>query len=157
MAAAAMLAVSGLANAADSPGGLKVTWESRWSEEAGNGDIVDHPPFVAVNDVRLYRFSEMQSVTYRDTLRIDHGDEGDERLYVFTVWQGGASQGEQLMLLSVRNDGVAVIGPHFMEFERLTIEMVNSESAPYFAFVSADGAILGAVDYVHGELIEADQ
>lgn len=130
----------------------KVTWESRWTEET-KGGLIEHPPFVAVNDVRLYRFSEMQTVTWRDTLEIDHAEEGLEKLYVFTIWQGGASQGEQLMLLSVRPQGIALTGPYKQDFERLEIGHVNSESAPEFDLVGADGEIIASVDYVLGELL----
>lgn len=149
---ACLLVAPSPGHAADWPA---VAWESRYAEEKPDGDIIDHPPFVAVNEVRLRRFSEMQSVTFRDRLTIDHGDEGRERLYVFTVWQGGASQGEQLMLLSVRDDGVAVVGPHGQDFETLEIEMVNSESAPYFGLIGADGKRLGALEYFSGDLVEA--
>ena len=132
-----------------------VTWESRWTEETSNGDLVDHPPFVAVNDVRLSRFSEMQSVTWRDTLTIDQDEDGIEKLYVFTVWQGGASQGEQLMLLSVKPQGIAVIGPYKQDFEKLEIGHINSEGAPEFDLIGADeNNPLASLWYADGELLE---
>lgn len=134
----------------------KVSWENRWSEELGSGDIINHPPFVAVNDIRLYRFSEMQTVTYRDDLLINLGEEGYERLYVFMVWQGGASQGEQLMLLSVRPGGVTIAGPHSRDFETLEIDQANPESAPVFILKGADGVTLEKVSYSFGELVATD-
>lgn len=130
----------------------EVTWESRWTEETADGELIDHPPFVAVNDVRLSRFAEMQSITWRDTLTIDHDEDGIETLYVFTVWQGGASQGEQLMLLSVRPQGVAVLGPFPQDFETLQIGHTSSESAPEFRLLAGDGAVLETVFYVEGFL-----
>ena len=147
-----LLIVSGRAMAAEIL--PVVTWESRWTEETKSGDFKDHPPFVVVNDVRLYRFSEMQSVTWRDTLTIDHGDAGIEKLYVFTIWQGGASQGEQLMLLSVKPHGIAVIGPYKQDFEKLEIGHFNSDSAPEFSLIGADKEAVARVDYVLGELFE---
>ncbi|WP_420408277.1 hypothetical protein [Hoeflea sp.] len=138
---------SGAARADSLP---EVTWESRWTEETADGELIEHPPFVAVNDVRLYRFAEMQSVTWRDTLTIDHDEDGIETLYVFTVWQGGASQGEQLMLLSVKPQGIAVLGPYPQDFETLQIGHTNSESAPEFRLLAGDGAVLETVFYVEG-------
>ena len=127
-----------------------VTWESRWTEETSNGDLVDHPPFVAVNDVRLSRFSEMQSVTWRDTLTIDQDEDGIEKLYVFTVWQGGASQGEQLMALSICAEGIDVIGPYAQDFERLEIAQTNAESAPEFRLLMDDGTPIETVYFFAG-------
>lgn len=137
--------VAGLA--ADWP---TVSWQSRWSEETTNGDIVDHPPFVAVDNVRLSRFSEMQSVTYRDELLIDHGEDGLELLYVFTVWQGGASQGEQLMALSIRAEGIDVIGPYAQDFEQLEISQINADSAPEFRILTEEGEPIETVYFYAG-------
>jgi hypothetical protein len=152
------LAIAGVATVLSSPAfaeaSYEVSWESRYSEEKADGEIIDHPPFVSVNDVRLSSFSNMQSVTWRNTLTIDHGDMGFEELFVFTVWQGGASQGEQLMLLSVMENGIEVIGPYGQDFEKLEIDHVNSESAPEFSLIGADGLALDLLHYVSGQFVK---
>jgi hypothetical protein len=133
----------------------KVSWENRVSTETANGDIVDQPPFVSVNDIRLRAFSDMQSINLQQTLTIDHGEYGLETLHVFTVWQGGASQGEQLMLLSVTSNGILVVGPHDQDFESVRVNQVNSDSAPSFDLIGADASKpLARLDYFDGRLIK---
>jgi hypothetical protein len=133
----------------------KVSWENRVSTETANGDIVDQPPYVSVNDIRLRAFSDMQSINLQQMLTIDHGDYGLETLHVFTVWQGGASQGEQLMLLSITSNGILVVGPHDQDFESVRVNQINSDSAPSFDLIGADASKpLARLDYFDGRLIK---
>ena len=127
-----------------------IEWKTRWSEEASGGEIIDNLPFVAVDGVRLHRFSEMQSIAYQGEFLIELGEYGTERLHVFSVWQGGASQGEQLMAVSIRQTGIDIIGPHGQDFEKLRIIRKNKQDSLEFQLLTNEDALIDTIHYEAG-------
>ena len=125
-------------------------WKNRWSEETNDDEIIDNPPFVAVDGVRLHRFSEMQSIAYQGEFLIELGEYGTERLHVFSVWQGGASQGEQLMAVSIRQTGIDIIGPHGQNFEKLRIKRKNKQDSLEFQLLTDEDALIDTIHYEAG-------
>ena len=79
---------------------------------------------------------------------------GAETLHVFRVWQGGASQGEQLMLVSLSDSGVGVIGPLQDEFDDMEIVPANTEEGPLFMLYGAGDGPLAVYEYFNGQMIE---
>lgn len=130
-------------------------WENRKAMESVDGDYTETPPFVSVNDIRLKRFSQMQLIALQELVHIESSD-GTEKLYVFRVWQGGASQGEQLMLVSLSKGGLIVIGPHEQEFEALFIDRANDEDVPLIRLKDGDHTELAKFLYIDGQLIKSE-
>ncbi len=148
MLAALFCSMPLMAVAADWP---TMDWKSRWSEETNDGEITDYPPFVAVDGVRLHRFSEMQSIAYQGVFLVEHGELETERLHIFTVWQGGASQGEQLMAVSIRQTGIDIMGPYGQDFEKLRIIQNNRQGALEFHLLTDEDAPIGTVYFEAGD------
>ncbi|WP_162651902.1 hypothetical protein [Lentilitoribacter sp. Alg239-R112] len=139
------------AHALDLPG---LTWSDRVSKETADGDIEEVAPYVELGIIRLSRFSQMQSLTLQDTLTIGDGDDV-ETLFVFRAWQGGASQGEQLMLVTASASGVDVIGPYEQDFEKLVVIQPTGDFGPIFELVGADKEKpLARLEYFDGQLIK---
>ncbi|MFK7844276.1 MAG: hypothetical protein AB8G77_03170 [Rhodothermales bacterium] len=130
-------------------------WENRDVVEKADGDYTETPPFVSVNGVRLKRFSQMQLIALEELVYIEDSDE-PEKLYVFRVWQGGASQGEQLMLVSLSQGGLIVIGPHEQEFEALFIDRTGNEDLPLISLKDGDNTELAKFLYIDGQLIKSE-
>lgn len=131
-----------------------LTWSDRVSKETADGGIVETPPIVEIGTIRLSRFSQMRSLNLQETIDIGSGAD-KETLYVFRAWQGGASQGEQLMLVTTSKQGVDIIGPHPQDFEKLIIKPANSEFGPIFELYGADkNKPIIALEYFDGQLIE---
>lgn len=133
-----------------------LTWSDRITKETSDGEIVDTQPFVKIGSVGFSRFADMQRIHLHQTLRIESGED-IETLYVFTVWQGGASQGEQLMLVSVSENGVDVIGPYEQDFETLVVKPATSEFGPRFELIGAGSKnSLAKLEYFDGQLLEQE-
>lgn len=131
-----------------------INWSDRISEETTDGEIIETPPIVEIGTIRLSRFSQMQSLTLQETIQIGDG-EATEALYIFRAWHGGASQGEQLMLVTTSNQGVDVLGPYPQDFEKLVVKSASSEFGPIFELYGADmNAPLAQIEYFDGELIK---
>ncbi|MES0809299.1 hypothetical protein ABLO27_07460 [Roseibium sp. SCPC15] len=146
-----LLFAHSLALAAEQPA---LTWSDRVTVEQESGDLVDTPPIVQVGEISLSRFSQMQSVTLQETLKVDAYD-GPETVYVFKVWQGGASQGEQLMLVTLSQQGLDILGPHETDFETLKVIPSEGNAGPVFELFRADTASpLVRLEYFTGQLIE---
>ncbi|MES0885315.1 hypothetical protein [Roseibium sp. SCP14] len=130
-----------------------VTWSDRITTEKANGDLVDVPPFVRIGNLPLSRFAQMQSLDLHDTLKIDSGD-GTETLFVFRAWQGGASQGEQLMIVSLSPAGLDVLGPYPEDFETVKVRGATPETGPVFELYRADPSIpFRSLEYLNGQLL----
>lgn len=110
------------------------------------------PPYVMVNGVALSRFAHMTRVEKLRELKVS-GIDGTENVHVFQVWQGGASQGLQLMVVTLSDVGVDVIGPLEPEFE--TIEIVDStgDQGPLFRLYSADTNPAASYEYFDGQML----
>lgn len=130
-----------------------LTWSDRKDIETEDRGWIEDAPFVKIGGLGLSRFANMQRIELQNTLKIEDGD-GFETLYVFRVWQGGATQGEQLMLVSLKASGVDIIGPYEQDFETLEIGHLNSESAPEFYLKGGDGEVLAALEYYVGQLFK---
>lgn len=129
-----------------------MVWSDRVANETSDGDIVETAPFVEIGTVRLSRFSQMQSLELQETLRTG---KGDEVLHVFRAWQGGASQGEQLMLVTTSEKGLDVIGPHEQDFESMFINPASGDFGPIFELYGADtNKPLERLEYFDGQLIQ---
>ncbi|MBG6209244.1 hypothetical protein IWQ49_003915 [Labrenzia sp. EL_126] len=149
--AAALLFPLSAVHAKELPG---LTWSDRTSKETADGDIKETPPHVEIGGIRLSRFSQMQALALEDTLTI-RGDETPETLYVFQAWQGGASQGEQLMLLSVSSSGVDIIGPYPADFESLKIKPASADTGPVFDLCGPDSQVPStSLEYFDGQLLK---
>lgn len=131
-----------------------MTWSDRIAKETSDGSIVETPPMVKIGSISLSRFSQMQSLSLHDTLDISKGDDV-ERLFVFRAWQGGASQGEQLILVTVSSSGVDIIGPHNQGFETMTIKTPANDVGPVFELYGAkEDKPIARLEYFSGQLIE---
>ncbi|MEW7007445.1 hypothetical protein [Lentilitoribacter sp. EG35] len=140
-----------VANAQDLPG---LVWSDRVSKETADGDIKETAPYVEIGTIRLSRFSQMQSLTLQDTMTVGSDDEV-ETLFVFRAWQGGASQGEQLILVTASPNGVDVIGPFAQDFETVTITPATADFGPIFELYGADvDKPIARLEYFDGQLIE---
>lgn len=140
-----------VAKAQDLPG---LIWSDRVSKETTDGDILETAPYVEIGTVRLSRFSQMQALTLQDILTIGEGDDV-ETLFVFRAWQGGASQGEQLMLVTASQKGVDVIGPFEQGFETMKIRPATVDFGPVFELYGADkNKPIERLEYFDGQLIE---
>lgn len=149
--ALALLIPQFAAHAQDLPG---LTWSDRVSKETADGEIMETAPYVEFGTIRLSRFSQMQSLTLQETLATSDAD-NVETLFVFRAWQGGASQGEQLMLVTASTDGVDVIGPYEQDFESLTTIPSTIASGPIFELYGADKKkLLARLEYFDGQLIK---
>lgn len=130
-----------------------LTWSDRLSKETTDGEVVEAAPYAKIGTIRLSRFSQMQALTLQDTLTIGEGDDV-ETLFVFRAWQGGASQGEQLMLVTASSDGIDVIGPYKQDFEKLTLKPEIGEFGPIFELYGADkDESLARLEYFNGQLL----
>jgi len=130
-----------------------LTWSDRVSEETSDGEIVDTAPFVKLGSIAFSRFTDMQAIALETSLKLP---DTSETLHVFRVWQGGASQGEQLMLLSVSEIGVDVIGPHEQDFEVFEITMDKETNSPVFLLKSDNGVVLAKLGYFSGMLVKEE-
>lgn len=129
-----------------------IIWADRVAKETNDGGIVESAPFVEIGTVRLSRFSQMQFLSLQETLQTGNGD---EVLHVFRAWRGGASQGEQLMLVTTSKFGVDVIGPYPQDFETLNIVSAKGGYGPIFELFGADAnKPLVRLEYFSGQLIE---
>ncbi len=129
-------------------------WSDRVSLETTDGEIKETAPIVEIGTVRLSRFSQMRSVTLQHTVMIGEGDDA-EALFAFRVWQGGASQGEQLMLVTVSALGVDVIGPYQQDFESFEIRPTKGDMVPIFELHGIDkNKPLARLEYFDGQLIK---
>lgn len=137
-------------NATQANESYNLSWSDRVSEEQADGTIVDTAPFVHLGNLRLSRFSQMQSLQFQETIAT--GD-GDEKLHVFTAWQGGASQGEQLMLVTTSKDGIDVIGPHEQDFETMEVVPASADRGPTFLLYGAGDGPIATLEYFSGQLI----
>lgn len=136
------------------PLGLK--WSDRVTVETADGDLVDTAPFVKIGPVALSRFALMQRLTLHETLFLQ-GPTGPRTLYAFRAWQGGAGQGEQLMLVTSRPDGVDVIGPVDPAFETLKILPPLEDTGPVFEFYGEDTKTpLARLEYISGQLLNIE-
>ncbi len=138
---------------AEEVNGSQVKWSDRVSVETDDGKIIDTPPFVSVKGVRLARFALMQSLKLHSTLSVESGEDV-ETLIVFRAWQGGTSQGEQLMLVSLSTGGLDIIGPHASEFETMEIVPANDDQGPLFLLYGDEDGPHTALEYVAGQLAE---
>lgn len=141
-------------NAQNLPG---LTWSDRVSTEMADGEILETAPYVEIGTIRLSRFSHMQALTLQDTLTIGDGDDV-ETLFVFRAWQGGASQGEQLMLVSTSSQGVDVIGPYSQDFESLIIVSPKDGLGSIFKLYGTDkDRPMTRLEYFDGQLIKINE
>lgn len=130
-----------------------LTWSDRVSRETTDGDIIDTSPFVEIGTIRLSRFSQMQSLTLQETIQIGDGDD-TETLYIFRAWQGGAGQGEQLMLVTASAKGLDVIGPYEQNFEKLFVLPAVDDFGLIFELYGTDkNEPLKKIEYLDGQLI----
>lgn len=88
-------------------GDYTLAWrDGAWVEGRADDALEYEPPRVTVNGVALSPFAEMQRIEEVRVLQFRA-----ETLHVFRVWQGGAGQNYQLMLVRLADAGVEVIGP----------------------------------------------
>lgn len=138
-------------HAQDLPG---LIWSDRVSKEVSDGEIIERAPYVEIGTIRLSRFSQMQSLVLQETTVVGEGDD-IETLYIFRAWQGGASQGEQLMLVTISEQGVDVIGPYEQNFEKLVVVPAKDDLGPIFELFTNDTNDLPVkLEYFEGQLIE---
>ncbi|MEO9457419.1 MAG: hypothetical protein ABJE63_11290 [Lentilitoribacter sp.] len=139
---------------ADAQGLPDLIWSDRISTKTADGEIKETGLYVEIGTIRLNRFSQMQALILQDTLSV--GDDDDvETIFVFRAWQGGASQGEQLMLVTTSAQGVDIIGPHSQDFENLVVISPKDDRGPIFELVGADKEMLLArLEYFDGQLIK---
>lgn len=142
---------------------LRLSWSDMAFSTDADGTYIETPPNVSLstisqplNTIRFAKFSKMRRVELHDRFNTVTGyDDIDETVYVFRVWQGGATQGEQLMLLTVSDYGVAVIGPHPQDFETLTLQKKNVSKGVIFAMFGGDPNVaLARTEYLDGEFID---
>jgi hypothetical protein len=142
---------TGQTEAAD---GVSLVWSDRITTEKAGGELVDMPPFVRIGDLHLSRFAQMQSLDLHDTLKIESVD-GTETLFVFRAWQGGASQGEQLMIVSLSPAGLDVLGPYPEDFETVKVRVPTPQTGPVFELYRADPSIpFRSLEYLNGQLLK---
>lgn len=131
-----------------------LTWSDRMSKETTDGEILETAPYVEFGTIRLSRFSQMQSLALQDTLQTENSD---EVLHVFRAWQGGASQSEQLMLVTTSEQGIDVIGPHTQDFENIVIKPASGDFGPIFELYGADANTpIERLEYFDGQLINLE-
>ncbi|WP_428526061.1 hypothetical protein [Roseibium sp.] len=109
-------------------------------------------PYVKINGVELSRFAHMTRVEELRKLKVP-GIEGSEDVHVFQVWQGGASQGLQLMAVTLSDVGVDVIGPLEPDFETIEIVDHNGDQGPLFRLYSADTNSVAIYEYFDGQML----
>jgi len=110
------------------------------------------PPYVTVNGVVLSRFAHMTRVEELRKLTVP-GIDGPEDVHVFQVWQGGASQGLQLMVVTLSDVGVDVIGPLEPDFETIEIVDHTGDQGPLFRLFSADTNPVASYEYFDGQML----
>ena len=133
---------------------LALNWSDRTTIEKEDGTLVDSAPFVSIGNVQFSRFAQMQTVQLHQSVA-QTGYEGEETIHVFRVWQGGASQGEQLMLVTVSQTGIDVIGPHPSEFEELKIEAATKERGAMFNLIQSNNVTV-KIEYFAGQLTQVN-
>lgn len=134
----------------------ELDWRDRDMREDENGDIFGDPPFVKINGVALSRFTDMAHIDLFQTLDVD-GLYGSEQVFVFTVWQGGAGQGQQIMLVTLSDAGVDLIGPHDQNFETVEIVPANADQGPLFLLYGDGDGPIAEFEYFSGQLIELNE
>lgn len=137
-----------LAQATELP---SLTWSDRITIENADGSLVETPPSVQIGGVSLSRFTRMQNVALEQSLTLVE----EETIFVFRVWQGGASQGEQLMLVTLSKEGADVVGPHPADFETLKILPQSGDLGPVFEVFGSDPSVpVARLEYFDGQLLE---
>lgn len=137
----------------------KLDWQDRTQTQQADGSMADIPPKVTINGIALSRFSSMQQMELAATLQMK-GENGPEIVHVFLVWQGGATKGQQIMLLTTSNAGIDVIGPYEQEFDSLKITPARDNQGPLFMLYggekSAGDTPFAILTYDCGKIIAVD-
>ena len=129
-----------------------IDWKDGALVEQSDGSAEIDPPFVKINGVALSRFAQMYRVELHETIDAD-GLDGAEKVYVFRIWQGGASQGKQLMLVTTSKAGIDVIGPHEQDFETMEVVPANADQGPLFLLYGDGDGPIATLEYFSGQLI----
>ena len=132
----------------------ELSWSDRITIEKADGTLVDTPPLVRIDQVQLSRFAQMQTIQLHQSLT-QQGYDGEETVHAFKVWQGGASQGEQLMLVTASQTGIDVVGPYPSEFEELAIEPATQTHGIIFNLIQSNN-VTAKIEYFAGQLIQVN-